>query len=197
MKFLFIKSLSANAIHRELTGALSATARSISQVKQWRSHLAAGDLSYQNQIRPGRPRHVWGRPSPISLKSFLSRVRELVRKISVSRAMQSKLSSGTSLGYGDSLEARWHIDSPRLKRRVGQLWQMTGWVSSIAKRAVLFFGLWQVTSFDFSINVYVTICLQRAETKWLQKKKPRSERRKLGSRHFQRYESFQIECTGI
>jgi hypothetical protein len=35
------------------------------------------------------------------------------------------------------------------------------------------FALWQVTSFSFSINVYLTICLQRAEMKSFQEKKPR------------------------
>jgi transposase len=70
MKFLFIKGLSAKTIHRELTGVLGATAFSLSQVKEWRSSFAAGDLSGQDQIRRGRPRHVLGKPLSDFLEEF-------------------------------------------------------------------------------------------------------------------------------
>jgi hypothetical protein len=49
---------------------LGATAYSLSQVKEWRSRFAAGDLSCQDQIRPGRPRHVLRKPFSDFLKEF-------------------------------------------------------------------------------------------------------------------------------
>jgi hypothetical protein len=101
------------------------------------------DVTFHAKTNPGLVILLtfWGRLSPISLKSFLSQLQELLCKASVSRSMQSKRFSSGSLGYGDSPEGACHICSQRLKRPIGERWQMTRWVSSIVKQIILFLGL--------------------------------------------------------
>jgi len=55
IKFLFMKGLSAKAIHRELEAVLHENACSEAQVKRWVSRFQNGDLSCDDQPRPGRP----------------------------------------------------------------------------------------------------------------------------------------------
>jgi hypothetical protein len=70
MKFLFIKSLSAKAIHTELAGVLGSTTCSLSQINESPSRFVAGDLSCEDEIRPTRPRHVLGKPLSHFLEEF-------------------------------------------------------------------------------------------------------------------------------
>jgi hypothetical protein len=72
IKFLFLESLGAKAIHRELSAVLGHIAYSLVQVREWRSCFASGDLSCQDQFKTGRPFMFWRSFSPISLRNFLS-----------------------------------------------------------------------------------------------------------------------------
>jgi hypothetical protein len=87
IKFFFLKGLGAKEIHRELTTVLDSTAYSLSQVKEYHTRFVTGELSCQDEFRPGRPPHVLGKALSISLRNFLSRVQELLRNISVSQAI--------------------------------------------------------------------------------------------------------------
>jgi hypothetical protein len=55
MKFLFIKGLSAKAIHREVTGVLAAPASSRSRAKERRSRFAAGHFCTKAKSGPDFP----------------------------------------------------------------------------------------------------------------------------------------------
>jgi hypothetical protein len=125
VKFFFLKGLCSKVIHRELTAVLGSTAYSSTQIKEWRARFKAGDLSYEDKFRPGRPPHALGRLSPISLGSFLLRLQELLRNTSISRRRQSKRSSNGSFGFRDSPEGEYYICSQTLKRSIGQQWQLT------------------------------------------------------------------------
>jgi hypothetical protein len=70
IKFLFPKGLGSKAIHSELTAVPGPTAYSWSEVKQWRSRFAKGDLSCQDQIRSGHPPHLLGKALSDSLEEF-------------------------------------------------------------------------------------------------------------------------------
>jgi transposase len=70
IKFLFLKGLDSKAIHSEFTAVLGPTAYSLHQVKEWRRRFAKGDLSCQDQIRPGRPSHVLGKALSDFLEEF-------------------------------------------------------------------------------------------------------------------------------
>jgi hypothetical protein len=58
IKFLFLKGLGSKVIQSELTAVLGPTACSLPQVKEWSSRFANGDLSCQDEIRPGRLPHI-------------------------------------------------------------------------------------------------------------------------------------------
>jgi hypothetical protein len=125
IKFLFLKGLGSKAIHSELISGFGPIACSLPQLKKWRIRLANGYLSCQDQIRPGRPLMFWGRPSPISLRSFRSQVQALFRRTLVNPNPLSNRSFNASLGSGDSLEDRSHIRSQSLKKLIEKHWQST------------------------------------------------------------------------
>jgi hypothetical protein len=74
IKFPFLKDLGAKAIRRELSAVLGPTVCSLDQVREWRSRFASDDFSFQDQFKACRRFMFWGSLSPISLKSFFSRV---------------------------------------------------------------------------------------------------------------------------
>jgi hypothetical protein len=123
IKFLFLNGLDSKTIHGKLTALLGPTAYPLPQVKEWRSRFSKGDLSYQDQIRPGRPLTFWGRPSLISLKSFRSQVQALLPRTLVNPNLLSNRSLSTSLGSGDSLEDGSHIRSQSRKKLIDKPWQ--------------------------------------------------------------------------
>jgi hypothetical protein len=71
IKFFYMKGLSANETHIQLTAVLSPTAYSLRQVKAWRARFAAGDLSCQTNSELIVHFTFLGRLCPISLRSFL------------------------------------------------------------------------------------------------------------------------------
>jgi hypothetical protein len=138
----------------------------------------------------------WGKLSPIFLKSFLSRLQNWLRKISVSRGIQSKKSSSRSFGYGDSPEGACYIRSQRLKRPIGQRWQMTRWAFSIAKWTIfsrimtgneLWLLYWCLSDYMFAAS----------RDKVIPREKPRRDPESYVDDFLQRYESDHLEYTDI
>jgi hypothetical protein len=124
VKFLFLKGLGSMAIHTELTAVLGSTVYSLSQIKIRRARFATGDLSCKDYLKPRRPFMFWGRPSPISLNTLLSRAQGLSRNTLVNRTIQSKRSSRESSGYDDSREGPSPIRSPPFKKLIENKWQL-------------------------------------------------------------------------
>jgi hypothetical protein len=58
------------AIHRKLTTVLVSIANSLNQVKEWRDHFATGEISCQDEFRPGRLPHVLGKALSDFLEEF-------------------------------------------------------------------------------------------------------------------------------
>jgi hypothetical protein len=70
MKFLSIESLSAKAIHRELTGVLDATALSLFQSQKVALPLRSRRPFVPRPNQASRPRHVLGKPLFDFLEKF-------------------------------------------------------------------------------------------------------------------------------
>jgi transposase len=70
VKFFFLKGLRSKEIHRKLTNVLGSTAYSLNQIKEWRARFETGDLSREDQSRPGRPPHVFGKALSDLLEEF-------------------------------------------------------------------------------------------------------------------------------
>jgi hypothetical protein len=68
--FLFLKGLGSKIIHNNLAAVFGPTVCSLSQVKEWRSSFANGDLSCQDHIRPGRHPRVLGKALSDFLEEF-------------------------------------------------------------------------------------------------------------------------------
>jgi hypothetical protein len=88
IKFFFMKGLSANETHTELTAVLFPTAYSLRHVKAWRARFATGSLSYQTISELIVHFTFWGRPCPTSLRSFLLQLLAFLRNTSISLSQQ-------------------------------------------------------------------------------------------------------------
>jgi hypothetical protein len=62
------------------------------------------------------------------------------------------------LGSRDFPEGGYHIRSQTLKKSIGQQWQLTCWISSTAKRTILFSEMWHGTSSNFSTYISLAMC---------------------------------------
>jgi hypothetical protein len=165
VKFFFRKGVDFKRIHRKLTAIFSSTAYSLTQIEEWRARFETGDCSCEDQSMPNHSLYVLGKLSPISLRDFFLRLQKLLHNTSVNRDTGSKRSSSRSLGCGDSLEGGYYIRSQSGKRPIGERWQLTCRVSSIAKWIILFLELWQGTNLGFSVRMHLTIFSQRVEMK--------------------------------
>jgi transposase len=70
IKFFYLKGLDAKTIHKELTSVFGSTACSLSQVKEWRLRFATGELSCQDEFKPGRPPYILGKGLSNFLEEF-------------------------------------------------------------------------------------------------------------------------------
>jgi hypothetical protein len=69
-EFFFLKGLRSKEIHRKLTNVLGSAAYSLSQIKKWRARFETGDLSCEDQFRPDRLPHVFGKALSDFLEGF-------------------------------------------------------------------------------------------------------------------------------
>jgi hypothetical protein len=119
-----------------------------------------------------------------------------LRNILVCLSRQSKRSFNRSLGSKDSPKASATF---ALRCWKGRSDSNGNWPVErlLSPSGLFFFKLWQGTSPGFSTYISLTICLQPAEMKWLQEKKPRYGPENYIDGFLQRYESDHSGCTAI
>jgi hypothetical protein len=133
IKFLFLESLDSKEIHSELTAVLGSTVYLLHKIKEWRRRFAKGNLSCQDQIRPGRRPHVLGKALSDFLEKFPFASADIIAQDFGQSKHTFKQILKRELGPGYSLEDWPHIRSQSLEKLMDKPWQSTCSASSLNK----------------------------------------------------------------